>query len=452
MTSNLVVKFFETLDVSSCVHLEILEIDVVHECAIIRTKYLDQFDYIKRIFLKDERTDIEIDEFNSLRVFYMISFTDLNLVLSNKKVEVFSDSKFHVPVNIFVESGKTVYADMLDSERNVTSVVTMTDQVFEKLKEHVEKKNSEKTEVYSICKHKLGTHESEHKTIVPVEYKCFVKRAHSITDFYVSAFRDYKKTKHDDFISEWKSYAISVIASRVKDRKKFGFVDVPLPYDTKKDEKDLHPVLSMRVQSNIEKITIRVDSSHEVVFSKEKTFNRSKFNFDSESHRFKCVGGSRKVKTGIEIESPLETFIREMSEEWSFDQTKLQDMFTLGKIKLYDKLGRIVKFDTYVPYRNGKRHITLAPFEDLEFQVSKMSRDKSEKENLLKLIGEYEDINMLHFRDIIYIHSVLGDDIFDFTFNKTVDYDNCLPLSNDNGLFVCKFDVTCDELKTLFDD
>jgi hypothetical protein len=151
----------------------------------------------------------------------------------------------------------------------------------------------------------------------------------------------------------------------------------------------------------------------------------------------------------LEIESPIETFIREMSEEWSLDQTKLKILFTEGKIKLYDKLGRVVKFDNCVPYSNGKRRITLAPFEDLEFQVSQMSKDKTEKENLLELLSKYKDINKLHFRDVMYIHSVLHDDIFKLTFDKSVDYDNCLPFSGDNGLFICKFDVTCDELQSI---
>jgi hypothetical protein len=443
---DVIISFFASITVDAKIQFELMSIDSQHDCIAFRTKYIDQFDYLKTIFMSTTRTDEEINEFNLLRVFYVMKTDDFNVLLMNENIEVFPDSYSFIPRNYFVVDCHCECERMLNSERNIVAVVGMSKDIFKVLKSHIDKCNSDQTEVFSICEHALCKYEGHHNTIYPQKYVDNVKTVHAISDFFMYRF---SKFMVEDFFSEWMKFAINDINERVPNKRRFGSLS-ELPLDIPISDENLHPELSFSEQKEMKEI-FSLMNVETIVFNKEKTFNRKKFNFSSDCYRMKCVGGSSKLKVGMVTEMPIETFLREMSEEWNLNLKQLTNLYDRGKIKLFDRFGRILRFDDYVPYRNGARTIRLAPMKlkkiikDLK-QTEKIG--KTEKDILISVLSEV-NINEFHFSDIWYAYTIVGDEIFKYTYGRYVDYDNCIPISKDNGLFACHFDVTIDELELL---
>ena len=145
MSEDKLVTFFRSIGnekLNIKIQLEVVLLDIERGKLAIRTKYVDQFLFMRRTFLEKINSVMNIKTFDNLLSFYLLNLIDFNKILYFDNIEVLTQSNYML---------NTVHLPR--KYTHILCLPLMNDVIFNRLQLHIEEKKSNlDTEVYSICR------------------------------------------------------------------------------------------------------------------------------------------------------------------------------------------------------------------------------------------------------------------------------------------------------------
>lgn len=409
------------------IQLEIVMMDIIKGKVAIRTRYADQFFYIRKQFRDTIKRVMNIKIFDNIISFYLLNLIDFNKILYYNNIEILSMSNY---ISKIIPHNYT----------HISCIPLMTDVIFEKLQEHIEQNNNRAdTEVYSICR--PFTYRGEPITVKkePSGSRISKDQLEKIDENTNNRLADYKikmgniKNNAVDYIKEEQEEKIVIdiklsidlnvdrygkhIVPKTGSESSNWRVRPPKSGGGIKDCDNCKAVCEFPNKSlNIPPLKLideykRMEPSMGFVLNVEKHFNGDDQRFTVSSCRSKFVGGNGRfipIKEPIDhisFEQPIDILIREMMEEWCLNYNKLRDLFTREKITLLDRNYHIIN----VYYKTG-------------------------------VISGDNEINIFKIGE----RSWLDED------ESHVSLSKCESYKDDEFIFVCKFDIDEKDLEELF--